>query len=349
MRKPLVCALALLAVAVGVAALGRRLVDAPWQASSTPQLGPPGADVIAAADGRDALGAALSRLGWDDVAATVAGTSARAGLRREVLEATNGETRPEVLYLRGLLLLAESRPEESLAAFAAIPTDRIPPAHLYAPYRLHESLRPGQPNPYRAPLVAARRSGTLPPLIAARVAAVEGDLRAALQGYVASDPAQWAQHDVVVFRALRLHAGLSPDAGALLAAALRAGRVPERLRPDLGRLLAPGGGQSLPELRAGLKKLLEESPGARQLAVAAVAAQLRARQLFLSRQYETLVREHRASEPTSLPDGTLVLLVLSANQVGDATLTQLWSQELRRRHPEPEVAAWLGGLRAARS
>ena len=193
--------------------------------------------------------------------------------------------------------------------------------------------------------MAARRAGTLPPLVAARVAAAEGDLRAALQGYLGSDPAQWAQQDVTVFRALRLHAGLSRDAGALLAAAVRGGRVPSRLRTDLAGLLSPKAEPNLPALREALKVQLAQDPALREIAVAAAAAQLRARQLFLSRRYAALVDEHRAHDVASVPDGTLVLLVLSASRTGESVLGEQWAQELRRRHPEPEVATWLDGLR----
>jgi hypothetical protein len=308
-----------------------------------------GANVLASSPEATDLAPALSRLTWDDIAATAAGTRARDGLLLEVIEAADDAGGPEARYLRGLLLLAESRPEEALSSFGSIRVDLIPPVHLYAPYRLHAAVRPGVSNPYRAPLVAARRAGDLPPLIAARVAATEGDLEASLQGYLASDPAQWARHDLEAFRALRLHAGLAPDAGRMVAAALRAGRVPSRLRADLERLVAAADPTSPAVLRARLRKLLEDNPAAREIAVAAAKEQLRARQLFLGRQYATLVEENRDANPTNVPDATLLLLLLSANQVGEDDLTDAWAQEVRRRNPEPEVAQWLAALRTDRS
>lgn len=291
----------------------------------------------------------LDRLGWDDIAPTAAGTEARASLRRETLAATATSSRAEILYLRALLLMAEGQPEVALATFGGIPLDRIPPAYLYAPYRLHGDLRRGQPNPYFNRLVEARRAASLPPLIAARVAAAEGDLRAALQGYVASDPSQWAQHDLVAFRAMRLHGGFAPDTATLLGAAVRGGRVPTRLQPEIMRILSTDRGATLTDLRSTLRARLEESPDLRRIAASAIGEQIRIRRLFLSHQYALLVEEHRARDFASIADGTLVLLVISASRVGDAVLVDRFAQEIRRRYPEPEVIAWLGGLRRSSS
>jgi hypothetical protein len=135
----------------------------------------------------------------------------------------------------------------------------------------------------------------------------------------------------------------------MVAAALRAGRVPSRLRADLERLVAAADPTSPAVLRARLRKLLEDNPAAREIAVAAAKEQLRARQLFLGRQYATLVEENRDANPTNVPDATLLLLLLSANQVGEDDLTDAWAQEVRRRNPEPEVAQWLAALRTDRS
>jgi hypothetical protein len=266
------------------------------------------------------------------------------------VDALASDSRAEAHYLRGLLQLAEQRPEEALAAFDAIPVDRIPALHLYAPFRLQAALRPGRPNRYRAPLVAARRDGRLPPLVAARVAVAEGDLKAAVASYVSSDPAQWARHDLDAFRALLLHAGVSPDTRTMLVAAARGGRVPDRLRQDLDRLLSPAG-QAVPpdEVKARLRRLLADNPAAREVAIAAATEQLRVRRLFLERRYQTLVREHRASDPTSLTDASLVILMLSASRSGETDMSDLWAQELRRRYPEPDFVRWIEGVRAGRS
>lgn len=309
-----------------------------------------GANRLAGVVARDSIKSALTQLAWEDIAATAEGTGARAGLRREVVEASAGDPRHETRYLRGLLLIAEQRPEEALAAFDSIPVDRIPAGHLYAPYRLQGALRPGMANPYRAPLVAARRAGRLPPLVGARVAVAEGDFRAAVRGYVSSDPAQWASHDLTAFRALLLHAGVSPDTRTMLAAATRGGRVPARLRADITELLSASGRVALPEqLKAALVRLLTENPAAREVAMAAATAQRRARGLFVARQYAVLVDEYRSSDPTSLPDGTLVVLLLSAGRSGEADLRDLWAQELRRRYPGPELERWLSDVKPNRS
>ena len=332
------------------AALAAWLAHGARRGSAAPSPAVSGQNLLGGVAARDGVGPALEQLGWDDIAATAAGTSARAGLRREAVDALAGHQRAAARYLRGLLLMAEQRPDEALAVFDSIPVDQIPVLHLYAPYRLHGTLRPGAPNRYRAPLVAARRAGQLPPLTAGRVAVGEGDLRAAVQGYVTSDPAQWAQHDLNAFRAMMLHAGLSPDTRTMLAAALRGGRVPARLRADVEALLSSTDGSRVPDqLKAGLTKLFAENPAAREVAIAAAAEQLRVRRLFLARQYAVVVQEHRASDPTSLPDATLVILLVSAGRSGEIDLRDLWAQELRRRHPGPDFERWFAAVRAEHS
>lgn len=315
-----------------------------------PSNAAPGQNLLSGVIARDSVTPALTELRWEDMAATAAGTSARAGLRRDVIDTLASQPRVEARYFRGLLFMAEQRPEEALAAFEAIPVDRIPALHLYAPYRLHGTLRPGRPNPYRAGLVAARRAGQLPPLIAARIAAAEGDMKAAVASYVTSDPAQWARHDLGAFRALLLHAGLSPDTRTMLLAALRGGRVPGSIKGDVQGLLESTRASAPPdEVRAALKRLLRENPVARDVAVAAASEQLRVRRLFLARQYAQLVREHRASDRTSLPDATLVIVLVSANETGDRDLRDLYAQELRRRHPDGDVDRFLASVKSERS
>lgn len=340
-----------LAVALVVAVALTGWVLAGARRKATPEAARvAGRNLLLGASARDAVAPALTDLSWQDLSATAAGTGTRTGLRRDVIDALARDPRAEARYLRGLLEIAEARPEEALAAFDSIPLDQIPVVHLYAPYRLHGALRPGRMNPYRAPLVAARRAGRLPPLIAARVAAAEGDFRATVKSYVTSDPAEWVRHDLVAFRALLLHAGFAPDTRTMLAAALRAGRVPVRIQADIEELLRLNGRHAPPdELRAGLRKLLTENPAARDAAIAAATEQLRVRRLFLARQYAQLVDDHRASDPTSLPDATLVVLLVSARQAGALDLGDLWAQELRRRHPEPEFERWLSTVKPDRS
>jgi Tfp pilus assembly protein PilF len=136
----------------------------------------------------------------------------------------------------------------------------------------------------------------------------------------------------------------------MLVAAARGGRVPDRLRQDLDRLLSSAGQAAPPdEVKTRLRQLLAENPAAREVAIAAATEQLRVRRLFLERQYVTLVREHRASDPTNLTDASLVILMLSASRAGESDMSDLWAQELRRRYPQPDVVRWIAEVRAGRS
>lgn len=287
---------------------------------------------------------------WDGIGAIVVATNADPAARTRLIDSTARAERPEAQYLRALLLLALGRREDALAEFRRIDPAAIPSSYLYAPYRLHATLRPGAPNPYRAGLVAARTNEGLIPIVEARIAAEQGDLQAALQAYMQSDPAQWATRDVSAFRLLRLHAGLSGDARMMLAAAVRGGRIRPALKPQILRLVAPADAASTAAAqRAGLLALLESNADARAVAVASASAQLQVRQRFLARRYRELVADHATREPLSLPDGTLLIVLVSAHEVGDAKAVARWAQEVRRRYPQPEVAAWLKTLTAARS
>ena len=127
---------------------------------------------------------------------------------------------------------------------------------------------------------------------------------------------------------MRLSEGLARDFG---------------VRPDL-RLLEPERPEAIAEIRAQLEELLARDLGARRLATRVTNEQLRVRRLFLARRYHLLVDEHRADRASDLPDATLVLLVLSADQIEATALRDRWSIELRRRYPDPELAAWLSDL-----
>ena len=62
----------------------------------------------------------LAGMTWRDVQTIAERLGARPAMRDDLLARAAGHWRPEALYLRGLLLLAAQRPDESLASFAIV-------------------------------------------------------------------------------------------------------------------------------------------------------------------------------------------------------------------------------------
>lgn len=288
----------------------------------------------------------LERLSWADLARTARASFESPKLPDQLLAATIHSTNPPVRYLRGLILVARGDARKALEAFDSVPLATIPAAHLYAPYRVHGELRLTQPNPYRAPLLAALGTRNLPPLLAARVEAREGKESDALSDYLRSNPADWTRHDLELLRGLTLNPALRPEADTLIRAALRGGRIPEALRPGFVEALktkpAP---QALGTMRTETASFLRQHPDIQSAAVTGAVRQLDFRQAFLKHDFARLLSQNQATEPMNASDETVLLLVLAAARQADRPAFDQWSQELRRRHPEPEVNRWLKELR----
>lgn len=287
----------------------------------------------------------LATLAWEDIAPSIEGMSRDMVFRGKLLAATAQVRGAPALYLRALLLLASDDPRQALDTFLAIPPAEIPPLHLYAPFRLHAALNPGVPNPYQAPLNQAIADNRVQPLIKARVWAVEGRLQDSLREYLKTDPAEWADLDLRAFRTMRLHAGLSNDTAAMLQAALRGGRVRDAQRTELVAMLnAPRDKGVLDELKAQFLRRMNSSQAVRDAVRAGALRQIALRKTFVLKKYRELLDEYRDMPPIQLPDESILLLTLSAAQEKDASAWPVWSGELLRRFPTPEVKKWLNQL-----
>jgi hypothetical protein len=237
--------------------------------------------------------------------------------------------------------------EEALSCFQAITLESIPDAYLYAPFRLHGALRSGVENPYRSRLRAAADLGTLSPLVEARFEAREGRLRQALRAYMRTDPGRWVWRDVEALRTITFHGGLTREARMVLGAALRAGRLPERLQLIVRRLAALSSPAAIGQVgRASLARVLKDGTGARAAVVTGLRRLEANRRLFLQGSYKTLLAEAPPGGPLTATDETVVLLTLAAARTNDQGALQRWSQELRRRRPERRVERWLQRIRA---
>lgn len=290
----------------------------------------------------------LESLRWTEIVPTAEGSCAEPRRARAVLVATAGTTNPPTVFLRGLLSLSLGDPQAAMRAFQAVPAGIIPTTCLYAPYRLQSELHPGQTNLFREPLLRAAARGDLPALLTARVMAREGSVQAALEGYLRSDPSAWAAYDLDLFPLLLRHSGLELETRAMLRAAVRGGRVKEELR---ARLEALDAGQSYAKsaaaLQPGIGKLLQGDPESTEIAGRVAIHQIEIRRKFIEKRYGQLLREHADADAARQPDETVLLLTLSAAQQADSLALDRWSQEIKRRYPQPEVEQWIRNLRLA--
>lgn len=290
----------------------------------------------------------LSGLTWDDIALSIEGMSRDKVFREKLLSSTAQMTHAPAIYLRSLLLMAAGDNRQALEGFLRIPLPEIPPAYLYAPFRLHRALKPGLLNPFGAPLKKAVADNLVHPLIRARVWALDGYLLEALREYLKTDPAEWADLDLRVFRTLRLHAGLANDTAAMLQAALRGRRIRDAQRTEVvGMLKSSRDTVALGEMKAQFLRLMSSSDAVGAAVRAGALRQLALRQKFMLKKYRELLDEYRGMSAIQLPDETVLLLTLSAAQTKDAPDWSLWAEELLRRYPTPEVKTWLNKLAPA--
>ena len=286
--------------------------------------------------------AALDRLDWPDVGVTAEAAAADTNLLATVLYEADRSTNPPTCYLAALLHLSKGEAEVASTLFALIPATAIPPEHLYAPDRLSHELHPNSPNPYRPLLLEAMKQNRLSALIAARLRAQQGEFKAALEAYLRSDTSRWANQDAILMSAMMQHAGVGTEAVRIVRGALRAGRVPQDVRTSLTQAISRIEQRHVdPELNAKLSSYLKNHPDVQAAAVKAITNQLELRRTFASRHYREVLEQFRKSEPITLPEETILFLVLSAAHESEIPSFERWSAELKRRNPQPEVAQWI--------
>jgi hypothetical protein len=293
----------------------------------------------------------LESLSWSNLARATRDLGNGPVARESVTLRTEPFENAPTRYLQALFLLAENNPDAALTAFDTIEMEQIPPLYLYAPYRLHGARRAVSPNPYLPSLEEAIRQGEVPALIRARVEAREGRLEEALLSYTRSNPSTWVRHDLSTLSAIHRHAGLRPDADLLIQGALRAGRVPENIRPSLLSIVKGNASDKESETQRieTLRRRMESNPNLREFATTATLRQLSARKQFMEKRYDELLELHGLADPKSVTDETALLLLLSAARAPDSRALDRWSQEIRRRFPSTEVKDWIESLRTATS
>lgn len=292
--------------------------------------------------------AQLNAMRWQELGNIVSELTANPNEIKRVSIILEQTESPVSLYLRALLFLAENEPQSALAVFERIDLGAMPADFLYAPHRLHRSLKPDAPDHYLERLQQAVKENKTSALIRARILAGDGNLELALSSYLQSDPATWAQYDLQLFRNIGSYQGLSIDLARMITGAISSGRVKKDLEPKLKHIARQPGNQSeLSAFEQRIKHAIKHGTPEGQIALASARKLLRDRKIFLNRKYDQLIGLYNAAEPIKLATETLLLLFLSAVDLKQQQQAEVWGQELKRRHADLEVRDWVNSMMAS--
>lgn len=289
--------------------------------------------------------ARLNALRWQELGSLVSEVTADTNEISRVTGMLENSDSPVNLYLRALLLMAQNRPALALGVFDKIDISSIPADFLYAPHRLHRSLRPETADRYLERLRQVVTADDTSALIRARILAGDGELEQALSSYMKSDPATWAQYDLVLFRKIGSYQGLSIDLARMIGGAISSGRVRNNLEPRLKQIARePVSESELSAFEQRIREGIANGTPEGKIALESAATLLRDRKIFLNRNYEHLLSLYASSEPVKLATETLLLLFLSAIDQNHRLQAEIWGQELKRRHAELEVRDWVNKM-----
>ena len=304
------------------------------------------AEPLNAAPARLTITAArLHALRWQELGSIISEVSADPVQIKRISEIIENSNSPVNLYLRALLILAQNDPAKALSVFDTIDIDTMPADFLYAPHRLHSSLRPNVHDRYLEILQQAVKNNKSSSLIKARVLAGDGKLEQALSSYMQTDPASWAQYDLVLFSKITSYQGLSIDLTRMISGAIASGRVKKNLEPKLKQLTRQTVSQAeISALEQRIKHGIKNGTPEGKIVLESARRLLRDRKIFLNRNYEQLLGLYTSSEPIKLATETLLLLFLSAVDQKHSLQAEIWGQELKRRHTESEVTIWVNKL-----
>lgn len=288
------------------------------------------------------VSADLQALRWDEVNQALATIGNDESEIERLTHLAGDVATPPAIYLRGLLLIAQHKPELALAAFHSLSLQSIPVKYLYAPHRLQQVLRPGEQDNYLSALRVAAVNNTLPILIKARVQARDGDLSGAFSSYLQTDPASWSRYDLQCLQRISSHQGLAADLVKLIAGALSSGRVNSKLTPTLQKIAhQPATMPDIETFQQQIRQAIVNNTAEGKLAIASAKKLLRDRKIFLARDYSGLITNYLETEPMILSTETVLLLFLAAAELKQQLEVDRWGQELIRRHGETEVRDWV--------
>lgn len=254
---------------------------------------------------------------------------------------------PAALYLRGFVLMINNQPLQALTVFNQLNIRDIPANFLYPVYRLHRQIQPGSVsvNRYLNALNKAIGSGSVSPLIAARVQAQDGDLYSALFSYLKTDPAQWATYDIKCIKRISQHSGLYSEVLRMISGAVKSRRLSEQVEEPLRRLLtAKIDSEEVIEFKRILENELLTDSSSGKIAVSSIRQMLENRTLFLQRDYQQILSKHQGTDPLMAANESVLILFLSSVQLNNRLEMDRWGQEIKRRFPNREVADWVSDM-----
>lgn len=298
--------------------------------------------------GDEKLASHLSQLRWKDIQATIEEGVRNSSVRDRLVAAASGpQVDGPLLYAAALATLADGDAASSLHFFRRIDARSIPATLLYAPFRLQLELAPSSVNLFEPLLAAAVQHRDVPPLTAARYLGMCGHVNDALDAYLQSDPANWGDVELSVFRPMLTHAGAGRETRSMLAAALRGGRVESDLSAVIRQMVVEIDYASETSERLRLTARIKSDEAFRKHVVRGASKQLEIRRAFMERRYDELVQTSRESSVLEQTSETVMLLSLAAARIGDNGEFSRWTNELKRRIPSDETQAWINELSAA--
>ena len=290
----------------------------------------------------------LQALRWDEVNQALATIGNDESEIERLTHLAGDVATPPAIYLSGLLLIAQQKPELALAAFHSLSLQSIPVSYLYAPHRLQQVLRPGEQDNYLSALRVAVENNALPTLIKARIQARDGDLSGSFSSYLQTDPARWASYDLESFSRIGSNQGLSVDLARMISGSIASGRVKTGLLPQLKQIAnQPVSNSEIAGFEERIKNAIRKNTPEGRVAIESAKMLLRDRKIFISRQYQKLINLYLTSEPVKLATETVLLLFLSSVDQSNLQQAETWGQELKRRHTEAEVKVWVNKMMAS--
>lgn len=292
--------------------------------------------------------AQLSAMRWNDLAKVVSEITANPEKVLHVTRLIDDIGTPVTLYLQALLLLSQRQPKEAMNAFDQIEINAIPADFLYAPHRLHQATKGNINDKYLLLLEKAVKDNKTSALIKARVLAANGNLENAFSSYLKSDPASWASYDLKLFGSIGSNQGLSVDLTRMITGAIASGRVKTGLLTQLKQIAnQPVSNSEIAGFEERIKNAIRKNTPEGRIAIESAKTLLRDRKIFISRQYQKLIKLYLTSEPIKLATETVLLLFLSSVDQSNLQQAETWGQELKRRHAEAEVKVWVNKMMAS--
>jgi hypothetical protein len=289
----------------------------------------------------------LAELKWQEVESTINHLSVDSMARDRAIEELLDLQSSSAIYARAFLLAGRGDVSEGWHTLQNLDLTELPGAYTYAAWRLGVEANAGVNNRFWAAVKLATNAGELSGLRSARVRGVAGEWQLALTDYLASDPAQWTSFDLSVLAGSMRLAGWRGEVGALILAALKAGRMPVELRAEAAKLIAPSQTEKISQANwTAWQNAAAKLPELQDLMVAVVEQQLELRQRFAKGDHRGVIELCRDLDPKESGDETILLAVLAAAVTPDAGEGERWSEEILRRNPQPEVKKWITQIRS---